>query len=693
VISKRRTVVCWTASIILCACLSSAREPDSKPLSQTRPAPPQPQTFLQMEASKLEDDLASMMERRIDAPPSAAPELDLQIDLRIIADRMLSGAARSSPESELASCGYLRAQEVLSIPGQVQQQLPKGAQPAPSQLAALSKIHRMSYQIAEFKTVGQLDETCKELGTILLVFGRGLPASSTLLPLMRPISIEAASSRASEPKTLADLSAAARQAAVAPALRRELIALADATASASADGKRHDETSALYSMLVRSIDLARGLQQGSLIDPDARAKIQTQLTGGLALFLDPRTRAAGSAKIELLGRYQQMLDNVGKLNLSPQLRDRLAPVFGWAQSHVDQGPGLMDTIERYLQLCARHDAQMPPALPPTQKKVLESMQKDFAAQRRTFLADAVSLGDGGVGTSGSTMTRQLRVHLDTLENLETTLQLIDQTPEAPAALAPFKPHPTSGLDRRAMVAISAIGEIVQTPTPAQGRSFLSDLQTLGRLARQISNSAPVPAEINRVYAGGKFAQFNILRSTMLTDLASQAAAGKEIDREALERLVSAQKIADALAEATAVESVLKQSDILRRWADWKISAETLSAATHDYREATSRAFDAFVGSEPSAITQWTPIHARIQPLLVMIKNDGMYIEQCKTFPTGWAGDVARLLTPMDQQPFGRERYASVMLAAWGQSMENPESSDAAAILNTLTERLTRELHP
>jgi len=241
-------------------------------------------------AERVDDETGALMQQRPAAGQPADPTLELQIDLRVTASWLLHRSTEGASE-DVQSCGYLRARSVLSAADLLAQHLRKSP-PGPAQINALARLHEMTYRLPDLKSVARMDESCKALANLLVTIGGPLPNPGQGLPLMRPMEVDRPEDQQAEPPSLAELTTAARQASVSPALRRQLVALAQASASASADPNRQDEAAALYGVLTRAVEMTRGLQQGSLVDPQTRGRIEPQLTGGIVLFLDPRTRDA-----------------------------------------------------------------------------------------------------------------------------------------------------------------------------------------------------------------------------------------------------------------------------------------------------------------------------------------------------------------------------------------------------------------
>lgn len=657
-------------------------------LSAADAKPSPASAMLGSRAERVEDELAALMQQRSRSPKPADALRDVQIDLRVTADWMLRKSAESS-SPDVQSCGYLRAESLLSAADLLSQRF-RTSHPAQPQLDAMGKLHQMTYRLGELKTVAQMDQSCKAAGELLIAAGGSLGNPGEGLPVMRPMEIERPDEQSSEPPSIAELTAEARQASVLPALRLQLLALAEETAAASKDPNRQDDAAALYGVLVRALDMTAGLQ-GGLVDPQTRGSVEPQLAGGIVLFLDPRTRPAGKERIDRLSSFGRMLQHVRSLEVPANLRDRLAPALAWAQRHVDDGPRVVQTVGQYLDVCRRYDARKPePALGDAQRKVAADLERQFAAQRQGFLSDAAELGDGG--GMMAVQPGQLRSHLAVMEQSFEQIALIDAMPSALQAVNAFKPRPTGALDRRALVAVNAIGGIVPSPTPAEATRFLRELQTLGQIARQIPAAADVPPEVNRLYARGKLAEFNARRAQMLSDVASQAAGGKDPDPARLARLAAAQELIDAVREGGSIEASLKNADAPNRWVDWRLHPRTLDAALAPYRKATGAAVESFAGGDAGAIDLWRPLRRRAEPLLVLARELGTYEEQCNDFPAGWTGEVARLLTPMDRQPFAAERHASLLLAAWEQaSTDKDDAAGASDVIDSLGAELRKDL--
>ena len=678
-------------SVVLAVCVSPLRVSAVAIDERTAaPASTQPAGTLHDDAVRLEGEVAGLIERRPDSPAAAVAGVDVQIDLRVISHHVLVQAHQAGPGDGLAECGFLRSQEFLSAAEGAARLFPRSVAPSAAQAEALNQLHQLTFKLPETKSVADLDALSAQVGQLLLAAGGPVPPKYHILPQMRPAPSEAGGSQSVGARTPADLNAAARQAVVSPGLRRQLVALAAATSAAAADKDRAAEASVLFDMLGRAVDIAGGLPPVGPAGSDARARIESQLTDGLALFLDPRMRSAGTAKLDELTQYRQMLDDVRRLVLPQGVQEKLGPAFVYAQRHDDQSAKLLGTVRQFMAVVGRQETVRPPALPPVQKKVFDQLRQQFTDHRQAFITDAAKLGD----TSGfqAVTPEQLRNRLAGMQDEERSIELVAAVPSALQALAPYKPRPSGALDRRALVWISAVGGVVQSPSAAEARQLLQNLRELGDLAQRVTASSAVPPDIDKSYAHGHLARFNSHRADRLTEMASLAAAGRDVDRPTLARLQTSQDLADALRDAPLVETTAQQSEVLRAWVDWNVPADALNSLLHDYREATATTVDNVSDGDFASIDRWTAVRDRNAPVMTLLKTVGSYVEACRQLPAGWVGQVAQLSTPMDHQAFGAERYASLMLAAWQHTNSAAIASESgspepALILDALTTRL------
>ncbi|HWE04233.1 MAG TPA: hypothetical protein VG326_17640 [Tepidisphaeraceae bacterium] len=697
------------------------------------PPPPPPSTpgeVFQERVNTIESELANLLQRRTDAAGPALAIIDYQIDTRLVERWMLSGAMeppapissddggpatrpqneasasrQSAPRDQkdvdesLQACVALRVISLQSAADHVGERLQNFAKSlTPGQLHGLKSLHDLTYGLPDGATVGTVDDVSRKVATALILISNPNPVEIKNLPPMRPRNIVIATTApttepsATRPPTIAELASLGRTLDISPALRKQLQSLAAAAQAPAAGDNASPDAEALYEMLSTSTELAEGLAHNTGVDAAARPKIEQQLTEGLALFTDVRTRAAGQSRVASLSQYRQLLMQLQGMRLPAALLQKLSPTFTWANANPDSGGKVLGAIEKYLQLCTRFDARKPIALPFAQKKAVETLQKQFAAQRANFLDDAAALGAGanpfaaGAPTPGGLVNRveSMRQYLD-------SLSVIEPSAHAIAALAPYRPRPTGGLEKRA---VSAAGELSSTGV-VNGRDaaakFLADVERLARLADSIVTPTGLSSETIKTYAHGRLSAVDAQRATLIGSLASQLASGKEMEISDLLKLDTLRQLYDALRMAGDVEAGLAKAPSLSRWADWSISPDQLTALIVPYRDATAAAFDGFAEENLTPISRWPAIQKRFAPLLSLVKELGQYADQCKDLPVGQLGEFAKLLTPMDRQPFATERYASLAISVWQRAAEGTDTKVADGLFDAMLLQLRKDL--
>ncbi|MDB5357043.1 MAG: hypothetical protein JWN24_3496 [Phycisphaerales bacterium] len=631
------------------------------------------------QAARIETEVAALLQRRTEAVDSQLPMLDLQIDLRLVNRWMLLKAADSPQDSPIQAAVALRVANLQSAGQGVSKRLQTSSKGLTgSQLDGLSKLHQLTYKLPEIKDVGVIDGICAAVGTDLVLASDLAPAEVNHLPQMRPkpIAQPAHAQPSAQPLTLAELSNRAKAAQVSPALKRALTTLATAAESAADKPKEQEEAAALRDMLTAADDLADGIEHGTGLDTAGRVKVEQQLVEGLALFTDVRTRPIGKGRLEALGNYRQTLARVQRLGMPASMREKLAPAFVWVQQNPDKGARVLEAIESYLRECARADARKETAsLPANQKKTVDAMLKQLAVRRAGFLEDAADLGGAILSTGPSNLT----THVDAMRQLLDSIEGIERLPRALQTLAAYKPKPTGGLEKRAQTAVADVGSPLPSPAREASARFIADVEQIAQLADSLAQPpADVAPEIVKVYTHDRLATVDARRLSLLTGLASQLASGKDPDRGDIMKLQTLKTMLDSLHEAADVQAALSRAEVLPRWADWSIGPEQFRALLAPYQEATASAFDGFADDNITPVTRWPDARKRHAPLIALAKEAGQYAEQCVAFPSGLPGDLARLLTPLDNQPFALERGVSLSIAVWQRyaASDDPKSADA-----------------
>jgi hypothetical protein len=644
------------------------------------------------QSARIEAEVGALLQRHADAAGPEVPLLDLQIDLRLVSRWMLLKAADAPQDSPLQAAVALRATTFQSAGQSVLQRLQTSTKALTgSQLDGLSKLHQLTYKLPEIKDVGVIDGVCTAVGTDLILASNLAPAEVNHLPQMRPkpIAEPARVAPAAEPPTLAELANRAKAAQVSPALKRALTALATAAQSAAANPKEPEEAATLRDMLAAAGDLADGLEHSTGLDATGRAKVEQQVIEGLALFTDVRTRSIGKGRLESLGRYRETLARVQRLGLPTPMREKLAPTFVWVQQNPDKGAQVLETVEAYVRQCARADARKEAAgLPASQKKTVDAMLKQLAARRSGFLDDAASLG----GATLSAGPARLTAHVETMRQLLDSIEGIERLPRALQTLATYKPKPTGGLEKRAQTAVTELGSPLPSPTREASARFIADAEQIAQLADSLAQPpVGVGPETLKAFTHGRLATVDARKTTLLTGLVSQLASGKDPDRLDIVKLQTLKGMVDSLHEAAEVQAALSKAEVLPRWADWSIGPEQFRALLAPYQEATAGAFDGFADDNITPVTRWPDARKRYGPLIALAREAGQYADACATFPAGLPGDLARLLTPLDNQPFALERGTSLSITIWQRYADTTDPKAADALFEAMLLKLRKDL--
>ena len=339
-----------------------------------------------------------------------------------------------------------------------------------------------------------------------------------------------------------------------------------AASAASSDPARQDEASTLFEMLAQAVDLAeRASEPTPGSTHTGRLKIEGQLAEGLALFTDGPHAPAGRGRIDALGHYHDTLARVRRLRLPADLREKLAPSSSTPSKIPTEGAHVLDMVETWTQLGARFDARKDPALP------LVEPAKDVTGSRQTIFGRArrVPQRFGTLGAGGGPFRRPAGAS------------------EAPRPDAVGIGHDRNGRRHPARdggpggVPAASRGRAGEAhdvggghhgpagPAPPKPRTSSMGLLKLSQLAQQTASadSGNLPPDVSRGWAGGKLPAFQAKCISLVTELASQAAAGKAFDAEPLERLEAARSLCDGLREAGAAEAAVAQAEVLARWVD------------------------------------------------------------------------------------------------------------------------------
>jgi hypothetical protein len=184
-------------------------------------------------------------------------------------------------------------------------------------------------------------------------------------------------------------------------------------------------------------------------------------------------------------------------------------------------------------------------------------------------------------------------------------------------------------------------------------------------------------------------QFNARRKAMVTDAASAVAGGKPLEDAALAPLERTGVMLAAVRAAIDAERAVAQSDALGRWVDWGVQRETLDALLAPYRSTTAAAFEGFARGGAAPYQQWDTMRKRYEPVLALLARVGAKADACGALPPGRTGALAKLVTPLDGQPFATERAARFSLDAWQRFRKLEDTDNADAVMDALSARLPK----
>ncbi len=660
------------------------------------------QPLLDADVAAIENELAQYMQFRGEVGVEGAARLELLIDLRLVSRWLLVGAAAAPSESDLQATSALRGWEALATARTLADHFKNLPRPTQPQLDAMAKLHALTFNLQPLKEIKQADDLCRDIGMQLSVAAGALPPEVKQIPLMRPARPSTAPSGTKPPATPAaeqDPLARASSMPLTPGLKKQLIAIvtaaADSTRIAGTDTKKREEAATLAAMAGRALEMADGLSRNTGIDAVNRPRTEQQLADGLALFIDPRTRSLGDSRIAQLDGYAKMVARIRRLNLKPEILQRLSPAFVWAQDHGEPGGKLLGALEAYLGVCERADARAaldaagPSGLGPREIKAVAEALKSLVAEREAFLADSASLSRPGVTVDPASFNQRVELMRSALNSIE----IYEKTPKALSAMLALKPRPTGGLERRVAAALTSLADPKAPMTRDEALRTLTTMVQLADLAADADAAGPISPDVALVYTRGKLATFDARRKEIIAELAGVLASGKEVDTLRIQRLEQMRDVRAALGDIAQFEQAIKKSELLSRWADWQVTPTDIQAVFTPFRDTVAATVELLASSDNSMSVVWESTRDRYRPIMRAIIRASQNADLCTALPTGWPGQIGRLVTPNDNQPFGMERYTAFALLVWSRYEQSGDSKSAGAVAETLSGRLRRTALP
>jgi hypothetical protein len=646
--------------------------------------------FAELEAS-LQQEIAARMVKRPQVINEARARLEIEIDLRLLARAAFIQAMNAAAGSDAQANARLRGRLFLDAIATVESALDRQQNNlSPPQAEAAKGLQRLTF--VEVKNAKDLDALSRQFAPILLALTGQQGVDAARLPPLRPRPAPASRDEGPAGATLQQMAEEVNRLNISIPLRQQLAALAGRAANPPGvdEDARVKESALLTGTLRDSLELARALALNTAIQPDARLAMESQLGEGIALLMDHRTRALGQARLSAMSQYRQATARIARLNLSREQSEQFGPLFTWARTAGAAGSRAMAAVEHYLKQRRHFEARSrtPHPIPAFQRTVAE-VEKQFSTAAAAFVSAA-----GEVSRSPS-RAGALDTHVEEMRRAADLLEALDHMPITLDALGQFKPRPGGGaLDRRVAQAAQAI----VNPTGndnirAASITLMLDLHRLGQLALELSrvDLSNVSATVQRKCAGGRLPALNQKWRDLVTQLASEAAAGNDLKQADLNRLAQVQVLHDAVKQATVLEAALMDGGVLERWVDWRMGPEHLKPLFIPYQEAMSQAFAGYVSDQPEALETWTKLERRYRPVIDLMVRAGAYRDQCANFPPpGPINLAAAFNTSLEGAPFAAERLTALYMDVYKHVSDTGNTAAAIATLNAYLSRLAAD---
>jgi hypothetical protein len=104
-----------------------------------------------------------------------------------------------------------------------------------------------------------------------------------------------------------------------------------------------------------------------------------------------------------------------------------------------------------------------------------------------------------------------------------------------------------------------------------------------------------------------------------------------------------------------------------------------------YRSLTAEAFSAFANRSP--VDDWLKSHQKYHSLVALLARVATCTEACRALPTGRTGALAKLMTPLADQPFTAERKARILFDAYSYHAAHKQDRLADGVLDALAAEL------
>ncbi len=646
--------------------------------------------------NRIEREIAARMMARPQTQPGSIPRLELEIDLRIVSRWAFQSLADAKADADATAILYLRAMSIDRAATALEEAFAQPSTPlGRAQNEALVRLRQITYGLPINPNPVQLDELCNNLALTMQAVAGPIAADPRFIVLMRPAPHAPGKTPRpndeSPPRTPAELVEQVRAMNLSPGLRGQLIEVGRLTGGLMEDPSQAGEAKLLMEVLSDSVDLAAGLAGSPPGATPAKTAIEINLAEGLALFSDPRTRSAGRSRIDSLSVQRKILSRMGKLELAPQVRQKIAPALAWSQDHPEQADVALGAIQTYTDSSARvENSPAATTVPPAWRSAADELRKQFHQRAEQFLTEANEVGDGAFATSPQT----LQASADELRRLARLIEQVSQLDATMQSIAAFRPRPTGALERRVALAVQSAINPTRSPARSEADSAIGELHRLRRLIDDLNAAAAdVPQSVATSYAAGQLGAFDTRSRAMVSDLASQLGTGSTMDRARLDRLHAGIELREALRIAGGVEFNVSRLSLLDRWVDFSLAPDEFAAIIGPYRAATAAAVSGFIAENDEPIRAWRKVQNRYAPYLAWVNRAASYADACNALPSQpLVGELGRLITPLaDNKAFDAERYASFVSWLWAAAERSADYESADTCAQLAARRLSREL--
>lgn len=667
-------VVLYTAAIM-------AAEPSQVPAFNPSP-------LLDAQATALESEIGRMMQKRLDGS-SVPRELEMRIDVRLVARWLISRASESPAGSDAQAAAWIRCGQILDAATLVERELDTGSRtPSASSAAALKLLHELTFKVLETSKPADPDNASRLIATALMATLGSDAADLDRLPQMRPAgkTNEPGQPPVAGPRSLEQLFTRSRELPISQPLRAQLLAVSQAGLAAEQDSKRQAEAGEFRAVLDDAVTLAEGLSANTAVERDDRVRMEAQVAQGLAMFLDPRTRTMGQGRVRALGRYRQMLLRLEGLHLSQEMVRRLGPVLAAARTDSDGGLKLMSAIETFAEQNARLtalNAGNSADLPSLYAKAADEAKRRANSAREAFLDTASS-------SSASKSRGLLQENADGIRKALDALDAITRMPGAVKTLNTRRPRPYGGIEKRVQTALMAWTPESSEAARDASAQTLHYVVHIAELVELTNMPSALPKEDGTLqkYTGGSLDAFYEARKAAILTLVNLAASNQPLDDQAFAPVETANAILSGIELALRAEQALAQAEALRRWADWGIDAESLQAFFEPHRAVMAGAVHGFINGHKTPLDTWDVQRKRYEPVLKVLAAVASRAGECAALPAGRTGALAKLITPVREPSYSEIRATRFGIDVWLQFHARDEKS-ADATLASLAERLPK----